>query len=162
MELATNVPGRVRTAPARVIDRLQGTPTTYVSINWDPNFFGRDRGAGFATSPVREGGQAIVAAWTGARMSRDNVVADLAKADRYQQALATVFAEAVARNEAALSELRSNLPMDAKFSPKNGTFDFVLDRPGSGNDLRYVGLIEAAPAPIRDILDAATGFRRHF
>ena len=162
MQLTPHVPDRVRVAPGRVIDRLQGKPATYVSINWDPSVFGRDRGAGFATGPVREGGQAIVAAWSSVDFQRDTVVADLAKADRYQQALASVFAEAVARNEAALAELKSNLGMGEKFSPKNGSFDFVLDRPGTDNDLRYVGLIEAAPAPIKDILDAATGFRRHF
>ncbi len=141
---------------------LGAKPTTFVSINWDPSFFGRDRGAGFATAPVGEGRTGIVAAWSNADFSRDTVTADLAKADRYQQALASVFAEAVARNEAGLAELKSNLPLDAKFQPKSGTFDFVLDRPGTNADLRYVGLIGAAPAPIRDILDAATGFRRHF
>ena len=162
MQLSPNVPGRVRLAPGRVIDRLQGKPATFVSINWDPSFFGRDRGAGFATGPVREGGDAIVAAWSSADFARDTVVPDLAKADDYQKALASVFADAVARNEAGLAELRSNYSMTEKYSPKNGTFDFVVDRPGTDNDLRYVGLIEAAPAPIKAVLDAATGFRRHF
>ncbi len=162
MELSPNVPGSVRLAPGRVIDRLQGKPATFVSINWDPSFFGRDRGAGFAHGPVREGGDAIVAAWSRSDFARDTVVADLSKADAYQQALAQVFAGAVARNEAGLAELKSNFSMSEKYQPRNGTFDFVLDRPGTDNDLRYVGLIEAAPAPIRDILDAATGFRRHF
>ncbi len=149
-------------APGKVLDRLQGKPATYVSINWDPNFFGRDRGVGFATNPTANGEQAIVAAWSATDFAPDTVVADLAKADDYQKALASVFADAVARNEAALAELKSNLAIDATYQPRNGTFDFTFDRPGTANDLRYVGLIQAAPAPIKAILDAATGFRRHF
>lgn len=164
MELATTAaaPARVRFAPGRVLDHLQGKPATFVSLSWDPSFFGRDRGAGFATAPTSEGGAAIVAAWSAADFSRDTVVADLSKADEYQQALATILASAVARNEGGLAELKSNLAIDAKFQPSNGSFDFVVDRPGTDNDLRYVGLIEAAPAPIRDILNSATAFRRHF
>lgn len=164
MELATTAaaPARVRFAPGRVLDHLQGKPATYVSIAWDPSFFGRDRGAGFATAPSREGGAALVAAWSASDFSRDTVVADLSKADEYQKALASIFASAVARNEGGLAELKSNLALDAKFQPTSGSFDFVFDRPGTDNDLRYAGLIAAAPAPIRDILDAATGFRRHF
>ena len=133
-----------------------------MSIAWDPSFFGRDRDAGFATTPRKDGAQQVVAAWAGTDLSRDRVVTDVARTDVYERAMVSLFTDAVARNEAGLATLTSNLGLAEKFEPKNGSFDFVFDRPGTAADLRYVGLIEAAPAPIRDILDAAAGFRKHF
>lgn len=148
-------------APGRVVDALEGKSATYVSIAWDPSFFARDRNAGFATSPGKAGTQ-IVAAWAGTDLARDRVAPDLRNTDQYEKAMVSIFADAVARNEAGLAELKSNFQIGAKYEPRNGSFDFVLDRPGTDADLRYVGLIEAAPAPIRDILASATGFRKHF
>jgi hypothetical protein len=161
MEITAAAP-RGAHAPGKVVDALTGKSATYVSIAWDASFFARDTHAGFATSPAKDGTQQLVAAWNGADLARDHVRTDLRKGDEYQRAMVSIFADAVARNEAALAELRSNKALGEKFQPKNGTFDFVLDRPGTDHDLRYVGLIEAAPAPIKAILDAAVGFRRHF
>jgi len=148
-------------APGRIRDNVAQNATV-VAVNWDPSFAARDRQTGFTTAPTKEGSTAITAAWAGTDLARDRVIGDLSQGDVYQKALVSVFAEAVARNEAALAALVSNYPMGSKFQPKNGTFDFVMDRPGTDNDLRYVGVIEAAPAPIKAILDAATGFRTHF
>lgn len=163
MEISTNaIPPRGAHAPGKVAAALEGKSATYVSIAWDPSFFGRDRDAGFATTPRKDGSAQLVAAWAGTDLARDRVNADLTKGDVYERTMVSLFADAVTRNEAALAELKSNLALGEKFEPKNGSFDFVLDRPGTANDLRYVGLIDAAPAPIRDILDMAAGFRRRF
>ena len=156
------VPPRGAHAPGKIVESLEGRSATYVSIAWDPSFFARDRQAGFATTPSKDGAQKVVAAWAGTDMARDRVVVDVSKNDVYEKSMVSIFTEVVARNEAALSELKSNLELGTKYEPKNGTFDFVFDRPGTDNDLRYVGLYEAAPAPIREILEAATGFRRHY
>ncbi|MCW2962522.1 MAG: hypothetical protein JWM90_2909 [Thermoleophilia bacterium] len=149
-------------APAKVADRLEGKSANYVSISWDPTMIARDRSAGFASVAGKDGAGKIAAAWTGTAFALDTVMADASKADVYERSMIGIFTDAVARNEAGLSELKSNLDLAAEYKPKNGTFDFVFDRPGTGNDLRYVGLIEAAPTAIRDILEAATGFRKHF
>ncbi len=161
MQISSTAP-RGAHAPGKVVNALEGKSATFVSISWDKNFFAKDTKAGFATSPNKNGAQQVVAAWAGADLARDRVMSDLKRADQYQKAMVTLFADAVARNEAALAELKSNMDLGVKYQPKNGTFDFVLDRPGTSNDLRYVGLIEAAPAPIRDILESAAGFKTHF
>lgn len=143
------------------INKIVAAPnTTAVQVTWDPTFFATDRGAGFAIRPGKDGSQGVVAAWQVTKLGPDTVV-DMSKSDVYQKAITSIFAEAVARNEAALAELKSNYPMDKRYEAKNGTFDFVYDRPGTDQDLRYVGVLEAAPAPIREILVAATGFRKH-
>ncbi|MCW2955930.1 MAG: hypothetical protein JWO69_799 [Thermoleophilia bacterium] len=163
MEINTNaIPPRGAHAPGKVVDSLEGVGANYVSIAWDKNFFGRDTSAGYASVPSKDGVAKVSAAWTGADFARDRVVVDAGALDVYEKSMVGIFTDAVARNEAALGELRSNLPVGTAYQPKNGTFDFVYDRPGTTNDLRYVGLIEAAPKPILDILEAASGFRKHF
>lgn len=149
-------------APGRVAAALKGESATYVSIAWDPNLLAPDHNAGIATTARKDGVQQVVAAWAGTDLTRDRVRPDLADADVYERTIVSIFSDAIARNEAALAGLQSNMPLGQKYQPKNGTFDFVLDRPGTDDDLRYVGVIEAAPAPIRDILESATGFRTHF
>lgn len=148
--------------PNKVLQQHADTTATYVNIAWDPSLFGKDRSSGFALTAKKDGSLETASAWAAADFARDNVQAVLDPADQYQAAIVRLFTQAVSKNEGALADLRSNFPLDAKYAPKNGTFDFVLDRPGTGNDLRYVGLIEAAPAPIRDILDSAKGFQKYF
>ena len=148
--------------PGKVLQQHADTTATYVNIAWDPSFLGKDRASGFALTAKKDGSLQTSSAWAAADFARDNVQAELNANDPYQAAIVNLFTAAVARNEAGLAELKSNYALDAKYAPKNGTFDFVYDRPGTGNDLRYVGLIEAAPAPIRDILDSAKGFQKYF
>jgi len=148
--------------PTKVNNQFKDTTATYVNIAWDPSLLGKDRASGFALTAKKDGTLEAAAAWAQADFARDTVYAQLNTNDAYQAAIVNLFSAAVARNEAGLAELKSNYSLDAKYAPKNGTFDFVIDRPGTANDLRYVGLIQAAPAPIRDILESAKGFHKYF
>lgn len=148
--------------PGKVLEQHADTTATYVNIAWDPSFFGKDRASGFALTAKKDGSLQTSAAWAAADFARDNVQAQLDPANPYQAAIVNLFTAKVAEHEAALASLQSNFPLTEKYQPKNGTFDFVYDRPGTANDLRYVGLIEAAPAPIRDILASAQGFQKYF
>jgi hypothetical protein len=148
--------------PARVRRQLADTTASYVNIAWDPSFVGADRASGFAFTARKDGSQAVRSAWAASDFARDRVHVELPRENAYEQAIVGQFTAAVARNEAALGQLVSNYALDARYAPRNGTFDFVFDRPGTDHDLRYVGLIDAAPAPIRDILESAKGFHEYF
>ena len=161
MQLATPI-DRSAYVPSKVANQLNDATATYVNIAWDPSLFGKDRSSGFALTAKKDGSLETTAAWARADFARDTIRTKLDSKDMYQSSIVKIFTEAVSRNEAALAELKSNYPLAAKYAPKNGTFDFVLDRPGTDQDLRYVGLTTAAPQAIRDILESAKGFQKYF
>ena len=148
--------------PGKVRRQLADTTASYVNIAWDPSAIGADRSTGYAFTAKKDGSQNVRAAWAATDFARDRVETDVTREDEYRQAMVGLFTAAVARNEAGLGQLVSNYPLEATYAPRNGTFDFVYDRPGTDHDLRYVGLIDAAPAPIRDILESAKGFHKYF
>ena len=133
-------------------------PALNVRLAWDKDFFARDQFVGL-NATLSEQGATVSGFVSGQAWGRDT---KLRKGDMVQGLIANYFLEAIARNEPGLQELKSNYDPAKKFAPGNGQFDLYVDRPGTDNDLRYVGLLTAMPKPIADLLNAAREVREHF
>ena len=80
-----------------------------------------------------------------------------------ETAIAGVFLDAARRGLSGLGDLRSNAT-PAQIETAAGRADqfaLVVDNPGLENDLRFVGILNIAPKPIRDIIAAAKEAHAH-
>jgi hypothetical protein len=129
-----------------------------VRIAWDKDLLARDQFVGLNASLSGQG--ATVAGFVSGQAWGPDT--KLRKGDMVQGLIANYFLDAVSRAEPGLQRLQSNYSPTAKFAPGNGQFDLFVDRPGTDNDLRYVGLLSAMPPAIADVLRAAGEVRDHF
>lgn len=132
-------------------------PTTTFRLGWDDSRLQRTT-AVWTTFSADSAGAKVVDAGIDQHLGRDR---DLKSEDKVQQMIAQYFTNLVASKDADLRALTSNYAPGTPYRLGAGQFELVVDRPGNETDLHYVGLLDALPAPVKDLLAAAREVRDH-